>query len=310
MISRRSLLKGAGLKSAGIIAAAVSSLGGYAIAFEPMRHRVTRYALTPPNWTPGLKLKLAVLADIHACHPWMSADRIHSIVAKTNALNPDMTLLLGDFVAGRRLSGYSSPVPTRDWSGALADLKAPLGVHAVLGNHDWWEDDEAQRTRRGPTLIHRALLDVGIPVYENNAKSFVKNGHPFWLIGLGDQWAFINRRGNSSAPRWTRYEGRHDLPETLAQVSSAAPIICMAHEPDIFASMPHRVALTLSGHTHGGQVSVLGYAPLVPSRYGQRYRYGHIVEDNRSLIVSAGLGCSNVPVRFGAPPEIVLIELG
>jgi hypothetical protein len=69
------------------------------------------------------------------------------------------------------------------------------------------------------------------------------------------------------------------------------------------------VALTLAGHTHGGQVTLAGYAPVVPSKYGQRYIYGHIVEGGRNMIVSAGLGCSKLPVRFGAPPEIVLVDV-
>jgi predicted MPP superfamily phosphohydrolase len=84
----------------------------------------------------------------------------------------------------------------------------------------------------------------------------------------------------------------------------------MAHEPDIFPLVPSRVALTLAGHTHGGQVTLAGFAPIIPSKYGQRYRYGQIVEDGRNMIVSAGLGCSKLPVRFGAPPEIVLVTLG
>jgi predicted MPP superfamily phosphohydrolase len=92
-------------------------------------------------------------------------------------------------------------------------------------------------------------------------------------------------------------------------VSDDAPVILMAHEPDIFPRVPERVALTVSGHTHGGQVRIFGYAPIVPSSFGNRYVYGHVVEDDRNLVVSAGLGCSGVPVRFGAPPEIVMIEL-
>jgi len=83
----------------------------------------------------------------------------------------------------------------------------------------------------------------------------------------------------------------------------------MAHEPDIFPRVPDRVSLTVAGHTHGGQIRIFGYAPIVPSRFGNRYVYGHVVEQSRNLVVSAGLGCSGVPVRFGAPPEIVMIEL-
>ena len=305
MISRRTLLMGLAAFGAG-----VASLGGYAVGVEPMRHRVTRDALTPPGWSAGLKIRLAVITDLHACKPWMSEARIETIVAETNALSPDVTVLLGDYVAGRRISGYSNPVEAVHWARALAGLRAPLGIHAILGNHDWWEDADAQRTRSGPPEAHRALLDAGIPVYENEAQRLVHHGRPFWIMGLGDQWAFFRRRGVRRLPGQPYYDGRDDLAAALARIDDAAPVVCLAHEPDIFPTMPARVSLTLSGHTHGGQVRVLGYAPFVPSRFGQRYLYGHVVEDGRHLIVSAGLGCSGLPVRFGATPEIVLVDLG
>jgi predicted MPP superfamily phosphohydrolase len=101
-----------------------------------------------------------------------------------------------------------------------------------------------------------------------------------------------------------------DLPATLAQITTDEPAILMSHVPDIFPYVPERISLTLSGHTHGGQVRILGYSPVVPSHYGNRYAYGHVVEDDRHLIVSSGLGFSKIPVRFGIPPEIMLIELG
>ncbi len=70
-----------------------------------------------------------------------------------------------------------------------------------------------------------------------------------------------------------------------------------------------RVSLTLSGHTHGGQVRLFGYSPRVPSRFGNRFAYGHICEEDRNLIVSGGLGCSILPVRIGVPPEIVMVDV-
>ena len=93
-------------------------------------------------------------------------------------------------------------------------------------------------------------------------------------------------------------------------MTARAPVILLAHEPDIFSQVPSRVSLTLSGHTHGGQVRVFGYSPMVPSRYGNRYAYGHVVEDDRHLIISGGLGCSILPVRIGMPPEIVMVDVG
>ena len=84
----------------------------------------------------------------------------------------------------------------------------------------------------------------------------------------------------------------------------------MAHEPDLFTDIPERVSLTVSGHTHGGQVRLFGKALVVPSAYGNRFAYGHIIENDRHLVVSGGLGCSIMPVRFSSPPEIVVLELG
>jgi uncharacterized protein len=303
LISRRRFLK-----SILALTAGTTALSGYAFA-EPWRLLVTRYAVTPPAWPAGLRLRCAVIADLHACEPWMGVSRLQQIVARTNALSPDVTLLLGDYMAGDTLQQISSPVAGRDWAAALAGLKAPLGVHAVLGNHDWWHDIQVQLRRSGPVPAAEALNAVGIPVYENEAIRLVKDGQPFWIAGLGDQWALFPH--NAIKPRrGLKYEGVDDLDGTLAKITDQAPVILMAHEPDIFPQVSARVALTICGHTHGGQITFAGYAPIVPSRYGNRYLYGHIVEDNRHLVVSGGLGCSAVPIRFGRPPEIVVIELG
>jgi uncharacterized protein len=289
---------------AGAAAMSATGLSGHAFA-EPFTTLVTRYRLSPPRWPKGLSLKLAVLADLHACKPWMGVERIRRIVEHTHTLEPDCVLLLGDYVAGRGMMRYADPVAEEDW--AAARLKAPLGVHAVLGNHDWWADHDVQRRREGTPAASFALQDVGIPVYENSAIRLTKSGQQFWLAGLGDQEAFWASGVRHS--RRDRYLGADDLFGALSHVSDDAPVILMAHEPDIFQRVPDRVSLTVAGHTHGGQVRILGYAPIVPSRFGNRYVYGHVVEDDRNLIVSAGLGCSGVPVRLGAPPEIVMIEL-
>jgi len=307
MISRRDMLKM--LAALGLGSTALSS---YAVA-ESFHETVTRYRLTPPRWTPGLNVRLAVLADLHVCEPWMSVDRVQAIVEQTNSLEPDAILLLGDYVVGRSLGKLSTPVTAGTWATALGNLKAPLGVHAVLGNHDWWDQEEVQLRRAGPTRAGLALQAVGIPVYENNAVRLEKNGQPFWIAGLGDQWAFQGLPGNDDEFAENNafgYTGVDDLPGTLRQVKDDAPIVLMAHEPDIFPKVPDRVSLTICGHTHGGQVRIFGYSPVVPSKFGTRYIYGHKVEGGRNLIVSGGLGCSSLPVRFGSPPEIVMIELG
>jgi predicted MPP superfamily phosphohydrolase len=268
------------------------------------RLEVRRYHITPPDWPRDLKLTIGVVADVHAGGPAMPTERIHGIVEQTNSLNPDVIVLLGDFAASHKFK--TRAVAPEEWAEALGTLRAPLGVHAILGNHDWWDDLTAQRARKGPVLGRRMLEREGVPVYENDVVRLSHNGRPFWLAGLGDQLAFINGRGKGVR---RTFQGVHDLEGTLAKVTDDAPVILLAHEPDIFTRVPARVSLTLSGHTHGGQVRVLGYSPMVPSRYGNRYAYGHVVEDGRHLVVSGGLGCSILPVRIGVPPEIVMVDV-
>ena len=296
MLSRRHFLRA----FSGLGVAGVSTIA-YGFTEPELQLQVTRYQILPPQWPADFNLKIAVIADIHACDPWMSLERIESIVDHTNTLGADMTVLLGDYVAGHR--HVTRFIPADEWAAVLARLKAPLGVHAILGNHDYWEDRTVQREGEGVTNARRALEAAGIPVYENDTQRLSKAGRPFWLAGLGDQLAYL--------PAWrhrlVRRIGADDLGATLKKVTDDAPLILLAHEPDVARRVPSRVALQLSGHTHGGQVRVLGWSPVAPS--GQLLTYGH-VRMNCDIVVSGGLGCSFVPFRLGVPPEIVLVTLG
>jgi len=313
MMTRRGLLKSLAAACAGAIA-----LPAYAVGIEPFRLNVKRYTLTPPNWPDRLRLTAALIADPHVCDPWMGLDRLRFVVERTNALKPDIVLMLGDYVAGHRFRTGS--IPSRDWANVFAGFTAPLGTHAVLGNHDWWEDRTAQLTGAGPTFAGQALLDAGISLYQNKAVRLHKNGHPFWLAGLDDQIALAPNK-KAGRDHWL---GKDDLAATLSQVSDGAPVLLMAHEPGIIRKVPPRISLTLSGHTHGGQINLFGYKPASGTVLGKDRNYGHIIYDDtgpthpvtplaaaqRHLIISGGLGCSILPVRFGVPPEITLVHLG
>lgn len=266
---------------------------------RPYDLQVTSYAPSPSGWPAHLALSIAVIADVHYGDPVLEPLHLRQIIDTTNALKADVIVLLGDYGA----THHTPAEHQRSMTAFAQDAKhlhAPLGVYAVLGNHDWWSDAQAQAARRGPVVAGRALADVGIRVLENDAVRLSHGDSAFWIAGLGDQYPFPHEP----------LDGVDDLAATTSQLTDDAPALLLAHEPDIFANGLPRFALTLSGHTHGGQVKILGRTPIVPSRFGNRFVYGHIVEDGRHLIVSGGLGVSLLPLRIGVPPEIVHIRLG
>jgi hypothetical protein len=278
---------------AGLVGLVPAATVAYAGGVEPMGLIVTRYALTPRQWPAGRKLTITVIADLHAGGPDMKLPHIKRVVDTAQQLNGDLIVLLGDFNAWYTHFAWE-PVADPVWAGELARLSAPLGVWSILGNHDWWHDLAGVRS---------ALAGAHIPVLQNNAVLLGAAGQRFWLAGLGDQLAY--RIG------YAKFRGVDDLPGTMAQIKTDDPVLLLAHEPDIFPDVSSRVALTLAGHTHGGQIRVpFLWERHVPSKYGARYAYGHVIENDRHLIVSGGLGTSIIPARLGVPPEIVHITLG
>jgi predicted MPP superfamily phosphohydrolase len=287
-VTRRRLLAASG----GVVGSSLVGTAAYAGGVEARSLAVTRYAPQPPAWPSGHRLSITVIADIHAGGPNMTVSHVRRMVDTANELKSDLVVLLGDYIATYRFVDVR--MPNRIWAAELARLSAPLGTWAVLGNHDWWHD---------PAGIRTSLTAVGISVLENDAVLLGPEGARFWLAGLGDQRAY--RLGHG------RFRGVDDLPRTLSQIRTGDPIVLLAHEPDIFAHLPERIALTLAGHTHGGQIRLpLIWPAFVPSKYGARYAYGHVVEDGRHLIVSGGLGTSFIPARLGMPPEVVQVVLG
>jgi hypothetical protein len=267
---------------------AVLLLAGAALALwaawiEPRSLTVTRLEIASPGWPSTVPpLRIALLSDFHAAGPHDLPARYAQVVARANSEAPDLVLLLGDYVARHRVKTAS--VPPEAIAPVLGRLRAPLGVYAVLGNHDW---------RAGGARVARALAAAGIAVLDNAVVRLPRAGGECWLLGVGDATLGADR-----------------LAATLGQVTDDAPALLMTHSPDVFPEVPARVALSVAGHTHGGQVRLpfLG-ALYVPSRYGLRYLYGHLIEDGRDRFVTRGLGHSILPVRFRCPPEVVVITL-
>ncbi|MEM6635526.1 MAG: metallophosphoesterase [Pseudomonadota bacterium] len=243
-------------------------------------------------------MRIAVVADLHAGWPYMGANRVAAILQQVQALDADLIALLGDYPCHAILTRRPDPDAL---ARQLATLRAPLGVFAVFGNHDWHDDPEAMARRTPPTIWHRAFDSVGLRYLENSRVECTHGGQRFLLAGLGSQRAFANE----GRPR----SGNDDLPQTLDGADPDLPLLLLAHEPDIFAEVPDGVDLVLSGHTHGGQITFFGFAPVVPSRFGRRFVHGKYVHGDRQLVVSGGLGCSGVPIRFGVPPEITMVAI-
>jgi len=227
-------------------------------------------------------LRVALISDLHVGSPWIDLKKLHDVVAKTNAVKPDLILLAGDFVAESVIGGHF--LDAESIAAELGNLSAPLGTFAVLGNHDWVYDGKRVTT---------ALTSVGIQVIENGAVRINRDGKHIWLLGIADAW--------------TR---KPDFSKALAEVTDDAPVMAFTHNPDIFPNAPQRVLLMLAGHTHGGQVNLPFVGRLVvPSKYNQRYAIGHVVENGRHLYVSPGVGTSIFPMRFRVPPEITVLDL-
>ena len=233
-----------------------------------------------PAWPRALDgLRVGLLADLHTGMPHAGGRLVGRAVDALNAEAPDLVGLLGDFVD--RSARFARPIDLAAPARWLAALRAPLGVFAVLGNHDW---------TAGEREIREALSDAGIAVLEDDARSV---GRDLWIAGVSD----LRRRGAL-------------VGFALAGVPEDAAVLLLSHDPDVFPEVPARVALTLSGHLHGGQLRIpLLRRPFVPSRYGERYLAGHVVEGGRHLYVSSGLGTSGVPIRLGLPPEVVVVTL-
>lgn len=253
----------------------------WGLLIEPNRLVVYREVITIANWPKELHdLKIAVISDIHVGSWGVDDGKLRLIVERTNQLQPDMIVILGDYVTGT--GTFRTRVEPEVFAPVLKELRAPLGVYSVLGNHDWWGD--------GPRLRH-ALEANGIKVLEDEVFEVPVRGSAVWLAGLADLWTRPQR-----------------IDQTIAKIPVGVPIIALTHNPDIFPRVSQRVPLLLAGHTHAAQIMFPFIGPIVePSRNG--YVRGHYYENNHHLFVTSGIGNSIIPLRFGAPPEIVLLTI-
>jgi predicted MPP superfamily phosphohydrolase len=220
-------------------------------------------------------LRIVQLSDIHHS-PFTGTRQIERAIETANSLEPDIIALTGDYVSHER--EYAAPCAE-----LMGRLRARHGVYAVLGNHDHWTD---------AALIADLFRSEGICMLINEGMRFEKDGASFWLAGVDDTMV-----------------GQEDLPLALAGSSQDEMKLLLAHNPVVLRrAVRAGVDLVLSGHTHGGQVTWRS-EKSASGRPRRRLLRGLGRQGNTQIYVTRGLGTVVLPIRYGCPPEVSLLEL-
>ncbi|MEQ1645053.1 MAG: metallophosphoesterase [Pyrinomonadaceae bacterium] len=272
----------------------------YAYFIEPQRLVIKQETIVSKNWDKEFDgLRIALLSDIHGGSNYVDEKRLQTVVAKTNEQDPDIIVLLGDFVSQKYEGNVGSRplrMPVETISENLKGFNATYGVFVVMGNHDG---------EHGEGKVEDAFTNIGYKVLQNEVATIEKNGKKLRLLGTKDHLRLTKSWKETSAEL-----------KQVADASGDGKLIVLQHSPDVFPivtgdlSISPDLTLFLAGHTHGGQVwfPIVGRM-MVPSTFGQRYAYGHIRERNVDLFVTSGVGMSVLPIRFMVPPEIVILTL-
>lgn len=221
--------------------------------------------------------RIVQLTDIHLSK-LVKASFAQEAVDLANSLQPDLTVLTGDYV-------WHNVEAIFELAPILAGLNARHGVYAIMGNHELWE---------GVEVVKTALREVRLPYLINQGVTISQGAGNLYLAGLDDGWS-----------------GQPDLDATLVGAPTDAPVILLLHEPDLADDYAHypNMALQLSGHSHGGQVRLPGIgAPILP-KLGRKYDMGLYKVGEMWLYTSRGVGVTNEPIRFNCPPEVTEFTL-
>lgn len=259
------------------------ALAAWSVLIEPAMLKVTRADLAPQRWPKELEgFKVVAISDIHAGSPFINMAKLEQIVQLANSQDPDLTVLLGDYVIQSVPGGsFISPI---DFAPVLGKLKSRTGVYAILGNHDW---------HYGGAAVKKAFEDAGISVIDNSHREISFRGATFNLVGIGDC-----------------FTAHDNLKKAYEGIDIGKATINITHTPDVFVRLPEWADIMFAGHTHGGQVNLPFVGRLViPSNFGQRFAIGHVREGDRDLYVTSGIGTSILPIRFRVPPEIAVVTL-
>jgi uncharacterized protein len=257
--------------------------GWLADVSRAQRHVVRRLRLEIGGWPRWRRpLRVAFLSDLHTGSHSDDVARLNAIVDEAAALAPDLVLFGGDYVNMQPFGG--GRVPPRTIAAALSRLEAPLGRFAILGNHDYVYGERA---------VADALEHHGIPVLDHARRGMRFENHAIDLVGVPD--AHVTRA---------------EAYALLAGLSAQRPTIVLAHDPVWFAHLPAGPHLMLAGHTHGGQIRLPGIGVVrTATKAPRRWIHGLIEERGQYLYVTSGIGTSGLPLRWGVPPEIAVLDM-
>jgi len=262
----------------------VAAMTGYAYFIEPRRLTVYRAELKVPNSSAAINgLKIVAISDIHGGSNNVPEAKLRKIVEMANAQEPDLIVLLGDYVS--QTEGKSSPLkmPVETIANNLKGFKAKYGVYGVIGNHDWWYDDKK---------VAAEFEKAGIDILENEIEPIKIGDETVWLWGIEDYWR----------------ARRVPIESSFAKIPDKKNIIAITHNPDSLLKAPKEISVMLAGHSHGGQIWIPFYGRKNFSS-DQRFVYGPTEVDGKHVFVTAGIGTSIASFRFLTPPEIAVITL-
>ena len=282
LVGRRRKMARRWMAAAGLVILGTVWLCVFYGSFIEPRFLVKKTVDIALNSAPARTLRAALVSDIHF-GPYKGKEWGERIVSSVNAANPDVIFLDGDFVAG-------SPVDAEAIV-SLAGLKAPYGVFAVTGNHDY---DQGAK----PEVV-RALQEIGVTVLENRQAVLNVDGKELVVAGISDIW-------NDASPA-----------VALEGLVREQTVILLSHNPDVLLEtsvrLPEVADLILSGHTHGGQIRLpwLGSVPEIPSRLGRAFDRGFFAAnaEHPSIFITSGAGETGPRARFFVPPEWVLLTV-
>ncbi|MDM7923209.1 MAG: metallophosphoesterase [Pyrinomonadaceae bacterium] len=279
----------------GVLTLLLAVFLSYAYFIEPRQFVVVEETLAVPNWSPYLNgLRVVTIADIHTGSNYAPPERVRYVVEQTNAQNPDVIVLLGDYVSEAKWDreARNKPegtdrtelkIPVETIAESLKGFKAKYGVFAIIGNHDWYHNEQK---------IHRMFEEIaGITVLQNEIAEVPVNGETLRIWGIEDLWR--NRQVPAAA---------------FDSLTEKKNLIAITHNPDSLLQSPAGISIMFSGHTHGGQLNWPFFGPKAVFN-DARFMDGHTVVDGKHVYVSSGVGTSVIPFRFRVPPEINVITL-